>query len=249
LYTLANGAVYRRLLFWKSKTDWSYSLLLMGKYDKSKDPSLQKARIISRKLVWVKSLKPAAFQPLRCCGDCRDRMQLKHYINDLPKTQQLVLLSVVAAGQGHLLLAPTTSQGKRLTFGRSPRTTLWLGNGRLTNACAYAGALARLARDLVKVHTFYNSLGGIIGYQHKCLELLLAHGESEAFAKEEVSFHLPRGPNLATGSCAATKAVATGLEALPRMAEIYPVGGELYGGLIVSRQKLVRGSLAFEATS
>lgn len=83
-----------------------------------------------------------------------------------------------------------------------------------------------MARALVKVHTFYDSIGGIIGYQRKCLELLLTPEESDSPASQQVTFHLPCGPNLATDQVAASKATATGLEALPRMAEIYPVGGE-----------------------
>eukprot|EP00884_Botryococcus_braunii_P021126 jgi/Botrbrau1/7698/Bobra.0159s0135.1 len=126
--------------------------------------------------------------------------RLKQEINSLKELQQLVLLSVVAAGQGHVLSLPPTSDGRQT-------------------------GLARLASALTKVHRFYDSIGGIIGYQCKCLELLLTHDEPGSPALEEVNFHLPRGPNLATDRAAATKAAATGLEALPFMAEIYPVGG------------------------
>ena len=40
-------------------------------------------------------------------------------------------------------------------------------------------------------------------------------------------FHLPRGPDLAgpDGRALAAAAAAAGLEALPHMAEIYPLGG------------------------
>lgn len=83
-----------------------------------------------------------------------------------------------------------------------------------------------MARALVKVHSFYDSIGGIVGYQRKCLELLLTPEESESTSSQQLTFHLPCGPNLATDQLAASKATATGLEALPRMAEIYPVGGK-----------------------
>lgn len=46
---------------------------------------------------------------------------------------------------------------------------------------------------------------------------------------EEVTFHMPRGPDLAgpQGRQLAAESAAAGLEALPHMAEIYPLGGTL----------------------
>lgn len=47
-------------------------------------------------------------------------------------------------------------------------------------------------------------------------------------AAGDVTFHMPRGPNLAgpNGRQLAAESAAAGLEALPHMAEIYPLGGQ-----------------------
>jgi len=52
--------------------------------------------------------------------------------------------------------------------------------------------------------------------------------ESSTAAAEEVTFHMPQGPNLAgpNGRQLAAESAAAGLEALPHMAEIYPLGGQ-----------------------
>jgi hypothetical protein len=96
-------------------------------------------------------------------------------------------------------------------------------------------ALRQLALDLVKVAAFYDSLGGIIGYQLKCLELILAARVEEKSEDEPpgsapdnpVNFLVPQGPNLQgpEGRQAAQQAAADGLRAMPQLAEIYPLGG------------------------
>lgn len=81
---------------------------------------------------------------------------------------------------------------------------------------------------------FYNSLGGLLGYQHKCLEIMLdkqRQGQSDSTdcssPTSDATFHMPQGPNLAgpNGRQLAAQSAAAGLEALPHMAEIYPLGG------------------------
>ena len=118
------------------------------------------------------------------------------------------------------------------------------------------------------MHAFYDAIGGLPGYQQRCLEMIAA-GRAAAAASADggasssadpgngraaprlgqhegpggreqgdlrgdpaqgdagVRFHLPRGPDLAgpDGRALAAAAAAAGLEALPRMAEIYPIGG------------------------
>lgn len=96
--------------------------------------------------------------------------------------------------------------------------------------------LQKLCRSLQRVESFYDSIGGLVGYQLKCLEMILAAAEPQ---KEEVetpvagavvatTFHMPQGLNIAgiQNRRATACAAATGLEALPYMAEILPLGGE-----------------------
>ena len=85
--------------------------------------------------------------------------------------------------------------------------------------------------------TFYDSLGGLSGYQLRCLELctaaaaedeVCAGGDSSSdsrCAPCDVVMHMPVGVDLANDRPAARRAAADGLYALPFMAEVYPLGG------------------------
>eukprot|EP00850_Spirogloea_muscicola_P007041 SM000034S12795 [mRNA] locus=s34:807597:812161:+ [translate_table: standard] len=81
---------------------------------------------------------------------------------------------------------------------------------------------------------FYDSIGGILGYQLTSLELIRAaslerQGGLAALpaieAQEARRFLVPAGPNLAKDRRFAAAAASWGLEGLPSMAEIYPLGG------------------------
>ena len=109
--------------------------------------------------------------------------------------------------------------------------------------------LANLADSLLRVDNFYDSLGGLAGYQLTCLRLCEAaalgpclpsarspspttpspsHSSSipsPASQPSEVKLHMPLGVDLAHDVVAARRAAANGLTALPYMAEIYPLGG------------------------
>ncbi len=95
-----------------------------------------------------------------------------------------------------------------------------------------------LAEALVRVERFYNSIGGLAGYQAKCLQLIADHddpamathaalmsAESTDVALEDLL--VPAGVSLhgGTGCAIARSAAAKGLHALPAMAEVYPLGG------------------------
>ena len=106
----------------------------------------------------------------------------------------------------------------------------------VTKTLARAGEwkvqMSELAADLVKVMQFYDSIGGVVGYQLKCLELIRDARAKEACAGETtatstVSMLVPQGPNLQgpEGRAVAHRAACAGLQALPHLAEIYPLGG------------------------
>ena len=88
-------------------------------------------------------------------------------------------------------------------------------------------------RELLLVDEFYNSIGGLAGYQLKCLEMMLGNRkestggqpDAELGSEEETKFHMPQGLNIAYNRQKAAAAAATGLEALPHMGEILPLGG------------------------
>ena len=106
---------------------------------------------------------------------------------------------------------------------------------------ALEGRIARLVAVLGKVEMFYDMLGGVVGYQCTALELCLeyatgepamlhsgadCHGVDCYGVPGDVDFHVPPGVDLraSDGAFAAT-AARWGLEELPNMAEIYPLGG------------------------
>ncbi|KAL4426976.1 hypothetical protein ABPG77_009537 [Micractinium sp. CCAP 211/92] len=115
-------------------------------------------------------------------------------------------------------------------------------------------ALAQLAGALARVEDFYDSIGGLVGYQAQCVALIAqaqqegqgpAPAGSSASSGEEpcsggdssdsssssssdgTEFLVPVGLDLASPAAAqeAAAAVAAGIAALPRMAEVYPLGG------------------------
>lgn len=112
-----------------------------------------------------------------------------------------------------------------------------------------ANALRPLCDTLRQVETFYDMLGGVVGYQFAALELIhQAYGgpfattskdldkseKSETSEKsstrdvsqQEFQMHVPPGPDLREGGGEYARLAASwGLEELPNMAEIYPLGG------------------------
>lgn len=71
---------------------------------------------------------------------------------------------------------------------------------------------------LLQVDSFYRELGGIVGYHTKILELL----NRSPKPLEMVHYHSPFFIDISQN---AEEAVSWGLEAMPEMAEMYPLGG------------------------
>jgi len=120
-----------------------------------------------------------------------------------------------------------------------------------------ANALRSLGETLRNVETFYDMLGGVVGYQFAALELIheayggppattsrdlegrrkgkknaglevgLEGDESKPNLLEQtVDMHVPPGPDLREGGGEYARLAASwGLRELPKMAEVYPLGG------------------------
>ncbi|KAH7283470.1 hypothetical protein KP509_34G009000 [Ceratopteris richardii] len=95
-----------------------------------------------------------------------------------------------------------------------------------------------LIQTLHKMESFYNSIGGIIGYQATALELIkradlgddshVSEQSDSTLSDDEANktrFSAPLGPDLSIDRDYAIQAAAWGLQALPEMGEIYPLGG------------------------
>lgn len=98
--------------------------------------------------------------------------------------------------------------------------------------------LKELVKTLHRIESFYNSLGGIIGYQETALELMKRaevgevvctsrhlSGKSSRKGATTTRFFAPVGPDLSKDKEYALQAAAWGIQALPDMGEIYPLGG------------------------
>ncbi|KAH9293529.1 hypothetical protein KI387_041264, partial [Taxus chinensis] len=94
----------------------------------------------------------------------------------------------------------------------------------------------RLLTTLEDVETFYDCIGGIVGYQVAVLELILAskkeHSSLSSQFHQEFSdasslneFYVPLGPDLTKNIEYASQAAVWGIEGLPELGEIYPLGG------------------------
>lgn len=102
----------------------------------------------------------------------------------------------------------------------------------------------RLAAALVGVEQFYDSLGGLVGYQLQCLTLIQQQQRQHMLKdvvvqeerhtidnnindKDDMELLIPDGLDLSSPHQAteAKRAIIQGLHSLPLMSEIYPLGG------------------------
>ena len=84
------------------------------------------------------------------------------------------------------------------------------------------GHLHTLVDQLCYVDQFYAPIGGIKGYHQTVLDLIAGQ---ETEQERPSTYYGPRGLDLEERGYACDRAVLWGLEHLPEMAEIYPVGG------------------------
>jgi hypothetical protein len=115
-------------------------------------------------------------------------------------------------------------------------------NGHVSNAGtiieSITQSLQSIVRMLERMDRFYDSIGGIIGYQVAALELIKAYEQEQELCLSKSllaewttgqhsrkQFLVPVGRDLAKDKEYAIRAASWGLERLPEMAEIYPLGG------------------------
>lgn len=98
------------------------------------------------------------------------------------------------------------------------------------------GDLRKLLKILGEVEQFYDCIGGIIGYQITVLELLVetrveiqttkrSKHKHELMDCQFLEIHTPRGLDLSQNTEYALEAALWGIEGLPYLGEIYPLGG------------------------
>ena len=105
-----------------------------------------------------------------------------------------------------------------------------IGQAHILESCPES-KIRELSLALVAVEEFYDSIGGLIGYQLQCLKLIVERAGQASSTELETEplqqLLVPSGLDLCcpTHASKAQKAVAQGLAAVPFMAEIYPLGG------------------------
>ncbi|MGL4539929.1 MAG: UTP--glucose-1-phosphate uridylyltransferase [Candidatus Rhabdochlamydia sp.] len=136
-------------------------------------------------------------QKLSSCKNDQERLHLLE--KPLPKAidlslttkEELILKSILIIHQGHLL---------------HPFDKKHIKN---------------LLKDLDPVESFYQSIGGIVGYHAMMLSLL----SNSSLSSEHKRYEQPEGINIAQEDSLTCKYILEGIKALPYLAEIYPVGG------------------------
>ncbi len=118
------------------------------------------------------------------------RSELAAVVDQVGESHKIALYSLIAAGQG-----------ERLIISNELKTVM------------------PLLDQLVHVEQFYASIGGLMGYHARMIELLTSQ---EATGSRKSKYLAPEGISIAENS--ETWAIK-GIETLPFVAEIYPLGG------------------------
>ena len=84
--------------------------------------------------------------------------------------------------------------------------------------------LKAFSRKLVSIELFYKEMGGIVGYHTTLLSLLESRNTPTKDGKKRC-FYPPQGIDIRKETSEVLRAISQGLEFLPIMAEIYPLGG------------------------
>ncbi|KAK7379391.1 hypothetical protein VNO80_04850 [Phaseolus coccineus] len=171
----------------------------------------------------------------------------------LSSDQLFLLKCVVAAGQEHVLsLDETESLESAAAAASAVKSALYAiaemienlnsynGNGSVGTGMALGDyeiiELNKLLETLAEIERFYDCIGGIIGYQITVLELIVqksferqnikwSHQMHEVKECQILGINAPNGHNLSEDIEYASQAALWGIEGLPDLGEIYPLGG------------------------
>ncbi|XP_030446989.1 UTP--glucose-1-phosphate uridylyltransferase 3, chloroplastic [Syzygium oleosum] len=172
---------------------------------------------------------------------------------DLDEGELFLIKCLVAAGQGHVLLGaevgapaggfrePAKSSLKSALYALVEMIERLDVNGRerkmgVGSEDEDIGDLKKLLRTLGEIERFYDCIGGIIGYQIMVLELLTesvserqstnwSQNSKGSMESQILEIHSPAGLDLSQNTEYASQAALWGIEGLPNLGEIYPLGG------------------------
>ena len=96
------------------------------------------------------------------------------------------------------------------------------------DSSSYSRCLRKLVESIERIEDFYDSIGGVAGYQLQCLKIISKqHGSTDSMddvlGDSKVEMHIPKGLDLESPEALDSSMV--GINEIGRMAEIYPLGG------------------------
>lgn len=181
-------------------------------------------------------------------NDSRNRLARVLEILNLDDYQVYLLKCLVAAGQEHVIGVEIESSSGEVSANSAWKSALYALAEMIENWDASVeshglrfgegdvAAMTSLLKIIAEVEEFYDCIGGIIGYQITVLELLLqsiSEKQVENWSQktnrlQETQFmeiYPPDVIDLSRDSECASQAALWGIEGLPDLGEIYPLGG------------------------
>ncbi|GAV90736.1 hypothetical protein CFOL_v3_34140 [Cephalotus follicularis] len=161
---------------------------------------------------------------------------------NLDLNESFLIKCLVAAGQEHVLSFGFEMASETTVTVRSSLKTALYALAKIIEECDVnksgvggvvlhneeIGDFKRLLKILGEIEQFYDCIGGIIGYQIKVLELLdesTFERQTTADTSRFVDVQAPSGIDLLQNTEYASQAALWGIEGLPELGEIYPLGG------------------------
>ena len=85
--------------------------------------------------------------------------------------------------------------------------------------------LLQLLEQLLEIEEFYRHQGGIIGYHLSVIKLIVSQQKAGSEVLDNTCYIHPEGLYIGEDSPEVLQAVRWGIESVPRMGVIYPLGG------------------------
>jgi len=121
---------------------------------------------------------------------------LKRFIAKASREEALVIYSIIAIGQDRIFAGAKKGRFKK--------------------------GIQSLLQQLLPVEKFYAAIGGLVGYQARMLDLLSA---APPAVQTVANYHPGEGMDISVETDEVRRLILDGIKMMPKLAEIYPVGG------------------------
>lgn len=126
---------------------------------------------------------------------------LEQFIRENSEKEELVIKSILVIGEGPVVFEHIEKINDAKVRLRSLVDKLW------------------------EVESFYDVVGGIVGYYYTFIKVLLEKQKGDLKKDQKCRYIKPQGVDISSTNAKVDQAIVSGLQHLPEMAEIYPVGG------------------------